>query len=210
MRNKEIRDLVFAAILMALTILFSLLYLFQVSSFAAFTVAHIPVLVGAILLGKKYGALLGAVFGLTSMVFAIFTLGLNAPFTNPLLSVLPRVVFGFIIFYVYKFFEKLVKNRPLAVGLTMGVSTFLHSFMVIPLLYLFVKWGFFFNANEFFLILENEGITLYNSAILPFFIAIFVANSIIEIFVAVLVGTPIILVMDNVMNKGNEENSLSA
>ena len=193
MRNKEIRDLVFGAILMAFTILLSLLYFFQVTGFAAITVAHIPVLVGGVLLGKKYGAFLGTVFGLTAMIFAFFTMGPNAPFTNPLLSVVPRILFGFVTFFVYQAFNEKVKNRPIAIALTMAVSTLIHSLMVIPTLYLFVDWGFYFDAasNP----LSN------NQALIPFFIAVIGSNTIFEIIVAILVGTPIILAMDNVMYK---------
>jgi uncharacterized membrane protein len=193
MRNKEIKDLTFAAILMAMTVLLSLPYLLLPIGAVVITIAHIPVLVGAVLLGKKYGALLGAVMGLASMAIAIFVLGGNAPFTNPVLSVLPRVFFGWIIFIVYQRFTKWFKNRPLAIGLTMGVSTLIHSVVVLTIMYFVAKTGFYFTASE-------NPITI-NEKILPFIIGILGTNSILEIAVAVLVGTPIILVMDKVINK---------
>lgn len=192
-RNLEIRDLVFGAILMAMIVLFSLLYVLGVSGFAAFTIAHVPVLIGAMVLGKKYGALLGAIFGLASFVLAFFTLAQNAPFTNPLLSVLPRIFFGWIIGYVYDFFHKLVKNRSVAIGITMGVSTLIHTLIVVPLLYLVVKTGFYFTASE-------NPMTI-NLNLFPFIFAVFTSNAIVEIIIAIVVGTPTILVLDKLMNK---------
>lgn len=195
MRNKQIRDMVFSAILMTMTVLFSLLYFFQVVGFAAFTIAHIPVLIGAVILGPRYGAALGAVFGLTSMVIAFFSLGPNAPFTNPLLSVLPRVLFGWLIYYIYIFIKKYFKNRYLSVALTFGISTLFHTLLVLPLLYVVANNGFYFTASE-------NPLTITGN-LLPFIIAVLAANGIIEILIAVLVGTPIILVMDKVV-KNNE------
>lgn len=192
-RNKEIRDLVFGAILMAMVILFSLLYFYQVIGFAAFTVAHVPVLIGAIMLGKKYGAFLGFIFGLVSLIFAFSSGGTNAPFNNPLLSVVPRVFFGWIIYYIYIFFTKYIKKRIIAVGLTMAISTLIHSLIVLPILYIVAKNGFYFYASE-------NPITI-NQNVIPFIIGILGSNAIIEIVIAVCVGTPIVLVMDNLINK---------
>lgn len=191
MRNKQIKDLVFAASLMAMIVLFSLLYFFQVVGFAAFTIAHIPVLIGAVILGPKYGTALGAVFGITSMVIALFALGPNAPFTNPLLSVLPRMIFGWAIYYIYIFTNKIVKNRYASVAITFTVSTLFHSLLVLPILFVVANTGFYFTASE-----NPLSVT---GGLLPFIIAVLGANGLIEILVAVLAGTPIVLVMDKII-----------
>lgn len=191
MRNKQIKDLVFAASLMAMIVLFSLLYFFQVVGFAAFTIAHIPVLIGAVILGPKYGTALGAVFGITSMVIALFALGPNAPFTNPLLSVLPRMIFGWAIYYIYIFTDKIVKNRYASVAITFAVSTLFHSLLVLPILFVVANTGFYFTASE-----NPLSVT---GGLLPFIIAVLGANGLIEILVAILAGTPIVLVMDKII-----------
>lgn len=191
MRNKQIKDLVFAASLMAMIVLFSLLYFFQVVGFAAFTIAHIPVLVGAVILGPKYGAALGAVMGLTSMIIAFFALGPNAPFTNPLLAVLPRILFGWIIYFIYVFIDKKIKNRYVSVAITFGISTLIHTLLVLPILYLVANTGFYFTASENPLSITDN--------LLPFIIGVLGANGVIEIVVAILAGTPIVLVMDKVI-----------
>lgn len=195
MRNNEIKKIAFSAILMALVVLFSLFYFFQLPVFAVVTIAHIPVLVGAIILGPKHGAALGFVFGLTSLVIASFVMGNNAPFTNPLLSILPRVFFGWVTYYVYVGFKNLIKERYTSIVLTMIISTLIHSLVVLPILYFVTETGFFFTAKE------NPLTT--NTDLLTFIITILGANSVLEIVVAAIVGPAIILVLDK-LNAFNE------
>lgn len=60
------------------------------------TTLHVPVLVGAVLFGLPFGAILGLVFGLMSLFNALQgTAGpLSFLIVNPLVSVVPRVAFG--------------------------------------------------------------------------------------------------------------------
>ena len=64
------------------------------------TTLHIVVILGAAILGPKYGAVLGGVWGLTCIMRA-FQFGI-IPFQNPLESLVPRVIVGLVaglIFY---------------------------------------------------------------------------------------------------------------
>lgn len=67
------------------------------------TTMHIPVIIGAILEGPVVGAFVGLIFGLSSMFNAITrpTSPISFVFINPLISVLPRVLIGFIAYYIY-------------------------------------------------------------------------------------------------------------
>jgi uncharacterized membrane protein len=60
------------------------------------TIMHVPVIIGAVLEGPVVGVLIGLIFGLFSMIQA--AVAPNGPsdvwFTNPLLSVLPRLFIG--------------------------------------------------------------------------------------------------------------------
>ena len=59
------------------------------------TIMHIPVIIGAIIEGPLVGAIIGLIFGLTSLWSAITQPVLLSPlFYNPLVSVLPRVLIG--------------------------------------------------------------------------------------------------------------------
>lgn len=63
---------------------------------ASLTVMHVPVIIGAVLEGPIVGGLIGLIFGLFSLLQA--AIAPNGPvdvwFTNPLLSILPRLFIG--------------------------------------------------------------------------------------------------------------------
>lgn len=67
------------------------------------TTMHIPVIIGAILEGPVVGAFVGLIFGLSSMFNAITrpTSPISFVFIHPLISVLPRILIGFIAYYIY-------------------------------------------------------------------------------------------------------------
>lgn len=187
--NERIRDSVFCAILMALILLMTFVPQLGYITINAvpITIIHIPVIVGGIILGRKYGLILGIVFGLGSMTRSFMEYSLYAPFTNPLLSVLPRAFIGFIAYDLQSYFTNLFKQDKLAVPVTFGLVTLIHSLIVLPLLYWFGTTGFFFFNDEF--VFGN------NTGLFNFIWAIFVANSLFEILLAVLIGSPIVYVL---------------
>ena len=199
MRNKTIKDLVFASIIIGIIVALTATQwgFINVGLLSAITIIHIPVLVGTVVLGKKYGLLLGTVFGLSSMVLAFFTLGPNAPFTNPILSVLPRALFGFIIYPLYKFFIKRINSKPIAISIAVVISYFIHSVLVIAILFFVGKSGFYFGA---------EGNPWNNNdSFAIFMLAIFSINTLIELVLAVVIGTPSIMVLNDLRNREEGE-----
>lgn len=75
------------------------------------TIMHVPVIIGAIIEGPLVGAIIGLIFGLTSLWNAITQPVLLSPlFINPLVSVLPRILIGVIAYYVYQGVYKLTKK----------------------------------------------------------------------------------------------------
>ncbi len=144
------------------------------------TIIHIPVIIGGIFGGKRVAITLGAIFGVGSLLAALIYGGIFAPFFyNPLVSILPRVLFGYFIYLFYTNINKLVKNAYISMVLSMGLSTFAHSIMVLTMLYLFS-----FNSAVY---LEYFG----SSTVIEFMLIILGLNAVIEITLAVLVGTPI-------------------
>ncbi|MGD9605484.1 MAG: ECF transporter S component [Bacilli bacterium] len=189
-RNEQIRKMVLAAILVAIIILMTFVPQlgYITIGLVPITIIHIPVIVGGILLGRKYGLILGLVFGLGSMTRSFMEYSLYAPFTNPLLSVLPRAFVGLIASDIYTFFTKTIHREKLSVPLALGTVTFIHSIVVLPLLYWFWKSEFFFFASEF--AFQPEG------NLFVYIWGIFVANSVFEIALAILIGTPIIIILE--------------
>lgn len=86
------------------------------------TTLHIPVIIGAILLGPKYGAFLGFAFGLSSFISSTFQPGITsfvftpfAPighgnFWSLVICFVPRILIGLVSYYVYEACVKLVKG----------------------------------------------------------------------------------------------------
>lgn len=88
------------------------------------TIIHIPVIIGAVLLGPKTGAFLGAVFGITSMINNTFNPNITSFVFSPFYSVgdthgsfasvivcmVPRILVGIVSYYTYKAVMKLLKN----------------------------------------------------------------------------------------------------
>lgn len=91
------------------------------------TFLQIPVIVGAILLGEKAGALLGGVFGLASFVqcFGLSYFGAMLLSINPLLTfivcVVPRILMGFFVGLIFRLMYKSIKGKKV---LTFGVASF--------------------------------------------------------------------------------------
>lgn len=98
------------------------------------TTLHIPALLGAIIEGPKVGAFVGLLFGIYS-----FWQNINAPtllsplFLNPLISVLPRVIFPIIAYLIYK--AVAIKNETVRIFIAAFLGTVCHTAMVMSLIY---------------------------------------------------------------------------
>lgn len=92
------------------------------------TFIMIPVVIGAVVTGPRGGALLGAVFGITSFIqcFGLDTFGTAMMSINPvftfLLCMVPRVLMGLLAGMIYKGMCKATKNGilPFAVSCLSG------------------------------------------------------------------------------------------
>ncbi len=196
MRNEQIKNITFCSIMIALILLLSFSPLGYVEILAIpITIIHIPVLIGSIVLGKKYGLILGGVFGVTSMILSFMSITTQAPFTNPIVSVVPRMLFGFIVFPIYSLFNKKIEVKAVANGLTMAVCTLFHTVVVLTVLYFITKSNFFFGADDY--LPSQDG----NTSLFKTIYLVFTTNGIIEIALAVLVGTPISIAMDTILHR---------
>ena len=113
------------------------------------TTMHIPVILGAVLLGPKAGAVLGAVFGLCSIWANTTTPGLLSfafsPFmsTEGLVGVVKslwialgcRILFGALAGWLWLLFKKLLKNEYAALPVTAALATICHTLLVMGSIY---------------------------------------------------------------------------
>lgn len=106
------------------------------------TVIQVTVIIAAVVLGPRDGAIIGGVWGIITFVRAYtFPTSPIAPivFTNPLISVLPRILIGVVAGYLY---HKALKNKVKDTGAMSiaGVAGSLtNTVLVLGLIYLFYR-----------------------------------------------------------------------
>lgn len=102
-KKTNVRKMVVVAMLGAITVVLGLTPLgFVPVGIINATTMHIPVIVGAILEGPVVGALVGLIFGLSSIFNAITRpTPISFVFYNPLISVVPRILIGIVTYYIY-------------------------------------------------------------------------------------------------------------
>ena len=94
------------------------------------TIMHIPAIVGAVLEGPVVGIVTGGIFGLFSMLQD--TTGL---FTNPLVSVVPRLLIGLLAWLAYRSLARFSTDLAAAVAGVVGTLT--NTILVVGMLIAF-------------------------------------------------------------------------
>ena len=114
------------------------------------TTMHIPVILGAILLGPAAGAVLGGVFGLCSIWANTTSPGLLAFAFSPFMTTegLPgvlkslwialgcRILLGVIAGWLWKRLKRILKQDYLALPVTAAIATICHTILVMGSIYL--------------------------------------------------------------------------
>lgn len=144
MRRNKVHLLTLDAMLIALLAIMTFvpnLGFIQFSPVVSVTIIHLPVIIWSMYFGAKRGAIYGSTFGLLSLLkAAIAPVAVSdVLFVNPLISVLPRIVFGILVGLLGQTIRtKLMKfNRALVLSLAAGVLTLLHTILVVTMMGLF-------------------------------------------------------------------------
>lgn len=158
------------------------------------TLLHVPVIVGSIVLGPKKGAILGATFGITSLIkntmepsllsfafspfYQVGEIGGNA--WSVVIALVPRILVGVVPYFIFIGIEKLLKNvkirRTISISVACAVGAFTNTLLVMNLIY--------FCFKEEFAAAKSIALDAVYSAIL----GIIAANGIPEAIVAVVIG----------------------
>ena len=118
------------------------------------TLAHIPVIIAAVLLGPAAGMFMGGVFGLLSFLVWTFmppdvvSAGLFTPFyplpglehgswLSLIVVFVPRVLLGLFAALLYRFFAKFDKKKYVSYIASGVLASVLHTVMVLGSMYLF-------------------------------------------------------------------------
>ncbi len=173
-RRQSIQRITRLGILMGLIILMTFIpnigYI-QTGLFSITTI-HIPVLIGAALLGPIGGLVLGLTWGLTSYFYAL-TLGTIEAmiFLNPMVSIVPRVLVGLIVSYTTMALDKVNMKEVLKYGLVAGIGTLSNTVLVLSSIFIFA----------------SEGVLSFNQAFSTIITIIISTNGLLELFAAVII-----------------------
>jgi len=119
--NDRIRKIVVTGVMGAISIFLGITHWGFIPWFsgASLTIMHVPVIIGAVLEGPVVGTMIGLIFGVFSLILAgVAPSGLtDVWFTNPLLSVLPRLFIGPISWLVWQALKKLPAVGLIASGI---------------------------------------------------------------------------------------------
>lgn len=153
----------------------------------AFQIIHIPVIVAGLTLGFKSGVLNGFVFGASTLYVALTRgSGLLDPFfINPLVSILPRILFGITIGGLAGLLQPIIKKDGLRYAVISFLSTILHSVFVFIALYSVVFIG---------------GTTITSGpqtaqTLFVFMVGIFTSNALVEAIAATIIVPPIVITL---------------
>ena len=123
------------------------------------TIIHIPVIIGAIILGPKYGAMLGFLFGMTSLINNTMAPALSSFAFSPfiplpdtgrgsplalLVCFIPRILVGIIPWFVYTGLQKATAQRYRAVCLAISgiVGSLTNTLLVMHLIFFFFRGAY--------------------------------------------------------------------
>lgn len=149
------------------------------------TLIHIPVIVGACVLGIKGGGILGAVWGISCIIKAVF-----APpsplegiiFRNPLIALIPRVIAGIAAGLVYSFIAKKTKKKSIGSILAAVSACLCNTVFVMGGIYLL--YGKEYGAELGIASVNFGGLTNY-------ILAAFGINAVLETAVGIAVSVPV-------------------
>lgn len=202
--TNQIRNLTMMALFVAIEIIllvtpFGYLRIGPLSA----TLMHVPVIVCACVMSTKFGAFLGLVFGITSVINATMAPtitsfafspfieigGFQGGFQSLIVAIVPRILLGVIAGYLYRFLLKKSFSKTKSAAISAGVATCLHTIMVLGLIILFYAVPY------------AEAIGVANSALMAYMDTVLLTNMIPEIVVAVLINIALVKALAPVLNK---------
>lgn len=115
------------------------------------TTLHIPVIIAGILLGKKEGAIVGGVFGLTSIIkntlaptatsfiFSPFISigGISGSWQSLLIALIPRILIGYVTGLIYEKIKDKIKNDSFNITFSALIGSIINTLLVMAGIYVF-------------------------------------------------------------------------
>ncbi len=187
-RGFSARELTVIGMLGAITMLLGITgYGFIPLPFMKATILHIPTIIGTLLEGPRVGMIVGFLFGCFSLMQNIMVPSLMSfAFLNPLVSVLPRLLIGVVVFIVYK----LLPIRDLwRIAISSFIGSIMHTVMVLGMIYLLYAESYAAVRN-----IDPQNV-------INLLLGVAVANGVPEAVVCMVVTTPIVMMVKKVVKK---------
>lgn len=187
MKNQTIQTISISAIIIAIMAILNFVpnvgYIVIVPGAFEITIIHLFVILFAWFFGWKFGLLSGVAFGVFCFINA-FIIG-NLAFQNPMVSILPRILFGFVAgigFELLKLIKK-AKTRFICDAIFCGVATVIHTMSVLAMLSIALR--------------GNDSFATYMKMMMVS-VAI---NFPVEVAAAVVIVPPVVLALDKAFPK---------
>ncbi len=156
------------------------------------TIMHIPVILSALLLGFNETLIIATIFGFASWFVALTRAAtpLDLLFTNPIVAVLPRFLFGLFCALFVKLFKKPSKLQTILAA-TLGTLT--HTILVLTALILASPTLFSYTTI-------TQGVNAWIALIS----AVMLSNGLLEILAAVVITLPLVTALSKYIEKEKE------
>lgn len=163
------------------------------------TLMHIPVIIGAIMLGPGEGAFLGLVFGITSIIQATIQVPLTAFLFSPfvplgsyksaVIAIVPRVLVGVTAAYLYRLIARSDRSRPAACIVASAVGSAVNTVLVMTGVYVFFRDDFALKMGK------------SSSAVMSILLGVITTSGVAEAAVAAIICTLVCLPLFKIMKK---------
>jgi uncharacterized membrane protein len=150
------------------------------------TTLHIPVIIAAIVLGRKEGCITGLVFGLFSMLKAtmnpsvvsfVFSPFISGNILSAVIAIFPRVMIGFVAATIYNLLKE--KNDVTAMAVSSFFGAFTNTILVLGGIYVFFGVAYAKAMGTSF------------SALLPAFMTVVTTQSLLEAVVGTVIAVAV-------------------
>jgi Predicted membrane protein len=188
-QNQKTRYMVQLALLIAVQIVLNMTPLGYIPGVLEITTMHLPVVVGAVVLGPLAGAILGTVFGITSIISAtgratptsfVFSPFISGSFRSVLIAVAPRILMGLAAGLVFQWLAKTKLNYRISAGIAAGMGTFCNTALVLGGIYLLYGEAY------------AAALQMPYEALLAGFLAVVASNGMLEMLLAVAVAAVLV------------------
>ncbi|NBK99534.1 MAG: ECF transporter S component [Erysipelotrichia bacterium] len=157
------------------------------------TTLHIPVIIAGILLGKKEGAILGFVFGMTSMlkstleptatafIFSPFITigGISGGWQSVIIAFVPRILIGYLAGFIYETINKKTNNDAFSISIAALGGSMINTILVMSGIYFFFGHAY------------AQAINVSYDVIITFIMGVVASNGIAEAIVASIISVAV-------------------